>query len=111
MAKNRTTAYRRHKRYAAINRKKNIIRDAWRGEWHCKYDGSLSKGKIHCSCPMCRSKSYDQARMSDIRVADRMLDQLEEYNLVNSGAELAIRHRVKRTRSFQGWRRPEIHAA
>ena len=26
-----------------------------------------AKGKIHCSCSMCRTKSYDQMSHSDVR--------------------------------------------
>jgi hypothetical protein len=111
MEKNRTAAYRRHKRYAVIRRKKNIIRDSWHGEWHYDHEGSLDKGKIHCSCPMCRQKSYDQASRADIRIADRMLEQLAETDIRHSRAETVLHNRVKRTRSIQAWRRPDIRIA
>lgn len=38
----------------------------------------LSKGKIHCSCPMCRHKSYDEKSMSDKRKDELARQQLEE---------------------------------
>ena len=107
--KNRTTEYRRHKRAAVIRRKKNIVRDIWLGGWNYTYDGCLSKGKIHCSCPMCRRKSYDLARQDDIRSADNMMDDLHDEGFFNSDAEKAIRHRVRRKQSMQVWRRPSIN--
>lgn len=49
-----------HERLAHIRRKKRILKYVY-GEvdsspWGC--DGELSKGKIHCSCPMCREKTW-----------------------------------------------------
>lgn len=58
--------YYRAQRKKAINRKKRIIRDQ-HNYWNVRFDGELSKGKIHCSCPLCRRKSYDYAKMQDIR--------------------------------------------
>lgn len=56
-------ANRRYQRNRAINRKFNILRKLWgTDEAECVYGGDrkgqLSKGKIHCSCWMCREKSY-----------------------------------------------------
>lgn len=55
---NRDRAYYRYQREKHINRKKGIIKrvsgvgnDPY---WIVKHDGELSKGKIHCSCPLCR---------------------------------------------------------
>lgn len=58
--------YYRAQREKAINRKKRIIKDQ-HNYWNVRFDGELSKGKIHCSCPLCRRKSYDYAKMQDIR--------------------------------------------
>ena len=64
----RTRGYYRVQRRNHINRKKHIIKDQ-NMYWHYKFEGYLSKGKIHCSCPMCRRKSYDISSLSDIRKA------------------------------------------
>ena len=62
----RSRAYTRHQRINHIGRKKRIIHKQ-NDYWHYRYDGMLNKGKIHCSCRMCRKKSYDYHKMQDIR--------------------------------------------
>jgi hypothetical protein len=54
---NRSRAYYRHHRKRVINRKKAIVKH---GFWHVKDEqfGRLAKGKIHCSCWMCRQKTW-----------------------------------------------------
>ena len=79
-------AYKREQRDKHINRKKNILRSyqsdsrphkydssinwydidnpiyegMWKPYWNVKHLGQLSKGKIHCSCPMCRAKTRNK---------------------------------------------------
>ena len=55
----RTRAYRRSLRNRAITRKKATVKNFTVGalEWYSA-DGKYSKGKIHCSCCMCREKDY-----------------------------------------------------
>lgn len=62
----RTSPIRRHNRQRVINRKKRIIKEQ-NNYWHVPFDGMLSKGKIHCSCWMCRHKSYDRPKIQDLR--------------------------------------------
>lgn len=62
----RSRAYTRHQRINHIGRKKHIIHSQ-NDYWRVKHDGMLSKGKIHCSCSMCRVKSYDYPKVQDIR--------------------------------------------
>ena len=52
----RTRAERRHNSWSKARRKRNICRAAYHFEW---YDNlhQYSKNKIHCSCPMCASKT------------------------------------------------------
>lgn len=50
----RTSDYRRRARAKAINSKK---RKAAINDWTVPYEGMLSKGKIHCSCPLCSAKT------------------------------------------------------
>ena len=102
--KNRTTAYRRYKRQTTIRRKKRLASRYW----HYKADGQFDKGKIHCSCPMCRRKSYDQAKPADMRSAVSMLDALKDAGLINTRAGLSIINRTHFKRSIQMWRRPNV---
>ncbi len=60
MSRNR--AYTRYVRNKSIIRKKRISKAFGISAWY-PYDGQYSKGKIHCSCGMCRydyhsSKTY-----------------------------------------------------
>lgn len=43
-----------------IKRKKRIIHEILGNNWSYKYDGCLSKGKIHCSCGLCASKTRNK---------------------------------------------------
>lgn len=79
---NRNRSYYRRRRIRAIRRKVSILRrmggenhlEAWtRGSV-----GRLSKGKIHCSCWMCRSKSYDEPSARDKRMHLVSAEQLRE---------------------------------
>jgi len=74
----RSRAYTRHQRQRCIQRKKNLIRDG--KFWIYKYEGMLSKGKIHCSCWMCRTKSYDYPKIQDVR--HRMAMDASEADLM-----------------------------
>ena len=47
---------RRDTTEAKVKRKKRIVHDL-NDYWVYKYDGQYRKGKIHCSCPMCSSKT------------------------------------------------------
>jgi len=66
----RTRNYYRYQRNRAINRKFNILKGLWSSrEANQVYDdkskGKLSKGKVHCSCWMCRAKSYIELTHTD----------------------------------------------
>ena len=81
----RTREYRRFQRRRAIHHKQMILRDYWKlhGEsfWTPVRIGMLAKGKVHCSCWMCRSKSYDDPGISDKRKAvsaDQEMEALAE---------------------------------
>lgn len=76
---NRPTAYVRHQRFRVIARKKRIIKEQ-NNYWHYKYEGELSKGKIHCSCWMCSGKTRIHGpKFSELRELDRARHQVEEY--------------------------------
>lgn len=55
-AATRGRAYTRRERARSINRKSEILRFTV-GESSVKHRGMLSKGKVHCSCALCRCKS------------------------------------------------------
>lgn len=53
--------YYREQRQKHINRKKRIIKEQ-NDYWSYTHDGELSKGKIHCGCPLCRCKTNNKHR-------------------------------------------------
>lgn len=50
---------RRHQEWVHIRRKMRVIKDIWNDTDWILYREThrLSKGKIHCSCPMCSPKT------------------------------------------------------
>ena len=76
----RSRGYYRKQRERAINRK-FAIQEVRMGkqEAHKFYrtfpKGALSKGKVHCSCPMCRTKSYDNLSHRDTKL--KVMSDLE----------------------------------
>ena len=78
----RTRDWHRFQRRRAIARKAGILRRNWGAEevflGTGGMSGRLSKGKIHCSCWMCRCKSRDERSASDNRKQISMLQQMEE---------------------------------
>ena len=55
----RTRAYTRKMRAKHIKRKKRIVSNwRWFENGYYPHDGMYSKGKIHCSCPLCKDKAY-----------------------------------------------------
>ena len=76
--------WRRFQRNRTIHRKVDILRGiggdenvkAWTGGGNI---GVLSKNKIHCSCWMCRVKSYDYLSQMDTRRIQGMADEEREW--------------------------------
>lgn len=79
MSENRGRAYTRYQRKRHINRKKRIIHNM-DDYWPYRYEGMLSKGKIHCSCPICRLKSYEYAKKRDLSRIIAMKYSLENLS-------------------------------
>lgn len=79
---NRDRSFYRKQRRRVIHRKENLLRRLGGEElvqaWARGAAGRLSKGKIHCSCPLCRRKSYDEPSARDRRKALSDADQLCE---------------------------------
>ena len=79
----RDRGYFREMREKHIKRKKKISKHYC---WHYKFDGQYSKGKIHCSCPMCRNKTGGGAwtpepnwKHSDAVTIKAMDQEMREY--------------------------------
>ena len=80
--------WRRYQRYRTRQRKSGILRGigdeenvkAWTGGG-CL--GVLSKNKIHCSCWMCRVKSYDYLSQMDTRRIQGMADEVRQWQQDN----------------------------
>lgn len=85
---NRDQSYYRYQRDRAINRKCSIFRTWFSDKNHFnehfgtnpKWLGSLNKGKIHCSCWMCMTKTWRYGLpISEKKYWDAMEKQLKEY--------------------------------
>ena len=88
----RNRAYRRYMNYIKAKRKKDIdTAISWGGYLYYNNLHQYSKGKIHCSCPMCRLKTKSKGRhkrgligpsynppMKDRRKNDSMNEDLKE---------------------------------
>lgn len=82
----KTRAYRRSQRMRVIKRKVRLLKkyggekyvSAWSGGG--KKTGRFAKGKIHCSCRMCRNKSYDAPSHTDKKKLLSGEQQIEEYS-------------------------------
>ncbi len=80
---NRDRSYYRYQRNRAINRKLGKLRriggNALVYAWTRGEHGRLTKGKIHCSCSLCRVKSYDEPSRRDQAAKDGAIEQLRNY--------------------------------
>ena len=87
----RDRAYYRYQRKQHIKRKMGILRrvggEEYLTAWSRDEYGRLSKGKIHCSCWMCRTKSYDEPVPSDWREQVAADQQIKEYLLYEEEKE------------------------
>lgn len=77
----RSKQYRRVMDKRKAHRKERIIRDVYCDRtWYESIThelNRLSKGKIHCSCPLC---AFSGETMQDKRRREEMDDQIAEYN-------------------------------
>lgn len=79
----RTRAYTRRMRAKHIKRKKAIVSHwSWFENGYYPYDGMYSKGKIHCSCPMCKSKAYYGKHILTRQEKKALLSQKEFDDLI-----------------------------
>jgi len=90
-------SYLRDVRRKTIRRKQRIIKEQ-NNYWYYKNAGELAKGKIHCSCPLCRQKSSDLAKISDLRKTQEDIDQMVELGPVGVHAAHKVLSRTKTRR-------------
>lgn len=92
--------YRRRQRELHIKHKENIIRchqlteDTW-----MPVRGKLSKGKVHCSCKMCRFDSYTH---QDAKQAVSMLEALQEEDLTTTATHTVEKLQKIRRKTVRG---------
>ena len=82
----RDRAYYRWQRKRTIKRKlallKRIGGDEYVQAWTHGKPGRLTKGKIHCSCPMCRVKSYDNISNQDAKGNESTVQQMLDCQFI-----------------------------
>ena len=82
MARNR--AYTRRMRAKQIRRKKRIVSHwSWFENGYYPHDGMYSKGKIHCSCPLCKDKAYYGKHVlteQELTSILKLKEELDTYN-------------------------------
>lgn len=80
----RPTAERRHNTQMAIERKSHILKyegwyDAFADWTHGGQRNRLSKGKIHCSCPLCAAKTKLLGpKISEYKQYEKLQSSLDE---------------------------------
>ena len=86
----RNRAYYRWQRIRIIRKKVKFLKLLGGTEsvmaWTHGQSGRLAKGKIHCSCWMCRIKSYDYLSHRDVKQLLSQAQQMEENNKLEQGA-------------------------
>lgn len=82
----RSRAYYRKQRAKHIRRKKNICLKEY-GWAYYEHEGSYSKGKIHCSCPLCTAKTKNKwgynFKPSELKKIKSLEEQEKEYMIDN----------------------------
>jgi len=82
----RNRGYYRQERRKHINRKKRIIHQL-NDYWYYKYEGCLNKGKIHCSCPLCRCKTNNKHRVVYWQKRSKMWKHSDQQKIDAMNAE------------------------
>lgn len=83
----RTKAERRHNDWVKIHRKANIVKNVFEDEiwFDATFRGKehkLSKGKVHCSCPMCSAKTRRNGyKISDLKKLESLQNSLDESEM------------------------------
>ena len=73
---------RRWERERMMQRRCDILRriggEAYVQAWTQGAPGRMAKGKIHCSCPKCRAKSWEYPTVQMLRHCESGRQQMEE---------------------------------
>ncbi|MBM0065469.1 hypothetical protein [Alkalicoccobacillus gibsonii] len=81
--KNRNKNYYRHHRSRIIKKKLDFLKNVRKSDNDdplIKTPGLLSKGKVHCSCKMCKyDKHFDVPKRQDQSKYECMNNELDEY--------------------------------
>lgn len=77
MAIHKRISYRRRQRAKHIARKKRIIENTFY-RYGLKHEGYLDKGKVHCSCHLCRSNFEEKAKKKEQLAELDFKQQIEE---------------------------------
>ena len=79
--KNRSKAYIRHQRERIIRKKWTILKDVMlRESEFMPVRGRLSKGKVHCSCRMCRYEQFHSIPKAKHKAKLKAMEQeIDEY--------------------------------
>ncbi|MFE3576775.1 hypothetical protein [Lysinibacillus sp. NPDC059133] len=79
--KNRSKAYIRHQRERIIRKKWAILKDVkLRESDFMPVRGRLSKGKVHCSCRMCRYEQFHSIPKTKHKAKLKTMEQeIDEY--------------------------------
>lgn len=78
----RDRGYYRFQRRKHIKAKK-LKASSWGDYFFFDHEGKLDKGKIHCSCWMCRAKTYDSYKHSDEIKIERLNSSEEDFENEN----------------------------
>ena len=86
---NRTRDYYRKMRAKHIKRKKGITaKYRLSSEFpFYRHEGMYSKGKIHCSCPLCKEKAYYQKHVKTMQEKRHAMTDAEIQDEIDSVGE------------------------
>lgn len=81
MKKNRSQSYYRHHRNRLIAKKAYIFTVIWGNELDVKFPvGKWSKGKVHCSCKLCKFEKHFQIEKDKYKAKKQAMKQeMDEY--------------------------------
>lgn len=88
MEQNRNRAYYRHQRSRVIAKKTKIFTEFWgndlslfkKGEYYPFPVGRWAKGKVHCSCKMCKYEKHYRIPKDKDKAKERFMKQaIDDY--------------------------------
>lgn len=95
----RDRAYRRDIRSQQIRRKKRICQQLYGQDWYSQ-DGRYNKGKIYCSCWICKPAKYIHKMPTFKDAIKRYVFELEKEEYTGEGCP---RLAMKKMKHASGW--------